>query len=245
MSKSGKSVVEPGHEIWDREWRKHNHKLHLNPNQKVVDVIRECFNDQLKHKKILELGAGSGSDIIYLAQNGAEGYAIDLSSESVENIRYWTKRKGVNLKIIKADIKNIPFPDNYFDAVYSVGVMEHFRTLMPLLQEQIRVIKPGGFLIVDVPQKYTLYTILKHVRMKSNNHPFGWETEYSKGDLLSFAQVLCQNVYRVYGRELDIILRFPWGVRSFCRRLFSKTIERTFIAPYACLNIGMVLKIRK
>ena len=72
VSKSGKSVVEPGHEIWDREWRKHNHKLHLNPNQKVVDVIRECFNDQLKHKKILELGAGSGSDIIYLAQNGAE-----------------------------------------------------------------------------------------------------------------------------------------------------------------------------
>ncbi len=237
--------TDPSQDTWNMQWNLYNNAPYFKPNKKVLEEIQKCFNTNITGKKILEIGAGSGSDIVYLSAWGAEAYALDFSRESIRSIRSWSKKKMTSVQIVKADAKKIPYPDNKFDLVYSVGLMEHFIRVLPLLIEQIRVVKPGGFLIIDVPQKYTLYTIAKHVRMSRNKHPCGWETEYSKGDLLKLAQKLEQPVHCIYGRDSDIILKLPLYMRRLLSPIFSKTIEQSRLGAYVCLCIGLVLQIKK
>ena len=240
-----KTHNKPTEEVWDKAWTFYNKKPYFKPNHKVLDVISRCFGGRLGGKKIVELGAGSGSDIICLAQKGVNAYAIDFSIESLNSIKYWAKKKGVTVKTVQADIKKIPYPSNSFDMVYSVGLMEHFTNPIVYLREQIRVVKPGGFLLVDVPQKYTLYTLAKHLRMKIKTHPFGWETEFSKANLAKIAYRLGQSVYKIYGREWDVNTRLPRFVQHTCGKLYTRFIERSLLGPYTSLAIGLIIQVRK
>ena len=127
--------------------------------------------------------------------------------------------------------------------VYSVGLMEHFDDPLPLLKQQLSIIKKGGFLLIDVPQKYSLYSIAKHIRMRFGTHPFGWETEFSIADLKKISDKLNQKVVRFYGRDLDIIQKIPIQIRPFFNSLYKKLFEDTFISPYIGLSIGMIMKV--
>jgi len=67
--------------------------------------------------------------------------------------------------------------------VFSQGVLEHFADPSAVMRDQVRVLKPDGVLVVDVPQKYNVYRLRKHAAMRAHRWPWGWETEYSVGEL--------------------------------------------------------------
>jgi len=85
--------------------------------------------------------------------------------------------------LTQANAFKIPVPDATFDIVFHQGLLEHFKDPLPLLEEQFRVLKPGGFLLVDVPQRYHIYTVIKHTLIFLNKWFAGWETEFSIGRL--------------------------------------------------------------
>jgi len=232
----------PSESLWDNQWLLYNNHPYFKPNTKILQVITQLFNHQLKGKKILELGAGSGSDIVYLAAKGADAYGLDFSAKSLESIKYWAKKKKTKVTTIKGDIQKLPFRVNSFDLVYSVGLMEHFPETTALLKKQLKIVKPSGYLIVDVPQKYTLYTIAKHLRMKLGTHPFGWETEFSKNDLYQLARKIGQKPYSFYGREFDILNKIIIDLNSPLRHSLLSLIESLPLAPNFCLCIGLIIK---
>ena len=71
---------------------------------------------------VLELGCGSGCDLLQLALHGAIATGVDVSDTHLELAR---KRVGEKAAIIKSDIHHLPFPDESFDYVYSHGVLHH------------------------------------------------------------------------------------------------------------------------
>jgi len=54
---------------------------------------------------------------------------------------------------IECDIRNIPLPDNHADSAYAIHVLEHFYRYETeeVLKEWVRILKPGGKLIIEVP----------------------------------------------------------------------------------------------
>jgi predicted SAM-dependent methyltransferase len=54
---------------------------------------------------------------------------------------------------IVADIRNIPLPDNYADEILSVHVVEHVHKweAAPMLKEWLRILKPGGLMVIECP----------------------------------------------------------------------------------------------
>ena len=108
------------------------------------------FTPHLKSgMNLLDCGCGPGSISIDLAALIAPGdvIGIDMAESTLENARKNAKERGVsNILFEAANVYELPFPDNTFNAVFSHSLVEHLRNPLKGLMEQYRVLKPGGIL---------------------------------------------------------------------------------------------------
>lgn len=96
---------------------------------------------------ILDIGCGTGHLAGELMQRGYTAWGVDLSEGMVEYAREHYNRDHFRV----GDIERIPFPDNTFDAVMCLGVMEYLEKDEPALREMWRVLKPGGRAVITTP----------------------------------------------------------------------------------------------
>jgi ubiquinone/menaquinone biosynthesis C-methylase UbiE len=153
----------------------------------------------VKGRRVLEVGAGSGRDSVRLAAAGATAVILDYSVPSLETARRVADREGVRAHFVRADALRLPFRDGAFDAVFHQGLLEHFRDPNPLLRENVRVLAPGALLLVDVPQRFHLYTLGKHILIALGRWFAGWETEFTIGELERLMRGAGVRVVQRYG----------------------------------------------
>lgn len=116
-------------------------------------------------KKVLEVGIGAGTDFIQWIRAGAEGYGIDLTEEALENVRHRLSLYSLKAKEIKlADAENIPYADNFFDLVYSWGVIHHSPNTQKCLEEIIRVAKPGATIKIMIYNRRSLLVFYRYLK---------------------------------------------------------------------------------
>ena len=116
------------------------------------------FKDIVSFKvppKILDLGCGIGRHIFYANRMGLDAYGIDLSDSAIQIAWEWAKREGFlnyREKIRQGDIRNMPFPRNYFDFATSHGVLDsmYFEIAKEAVTELSRVLKKGGLFYCDL-----------------------------------------------------------------------------------------------
>ena len=79
----------------------------------------------------------------------------------MDNIDYTTADLESPLADVKMDVHEIPFGDNVFDVVFCNHVMEHVNDDIKAMSEIHRVLKPGGWAIIQSPQDYNRDTTLE------------------------------------------------------------------------------------
>lgn len=169
-------------EHWNRFWTERADIDAVYPTDgRVVEMIES--EGPVTGKRVMEVGAGSGRDSVRLAAAGATAVILDYSMPSLETARRVAEREGVRPHFVRADALRLPFRDGTFDVVFHQGLLEHFRDPRPLLGENVRVLAPGAILLVDVPQRFHLYTVGKHVLIALGKWFAGWETEFTIGEL--------------------------------------------------------------
>jgi ubiquinone/menaquinone biosynthesis C-methylase UbiE len=136
-----------------------NYKYHRNHYQYLKEGVAEF--DQHAGKKLLEIGCGLGADLGSFALGGAIVHAIESVNSAEETLRKRFELLKKEFKFDKADFKNIPYPDNYFDVVYSFGVLHHSPWIADGISEIHRVLKPDGKVIVMLYHKGFKYYIRK------------------------------------------------------------------------------------
>jgi ubiquinone/menaquinone biosynthesis C-methylase UbiE len=111
-------------------------------------------------KNVLEIGVGHGTDIHQFAKGGAICHAIDITDSHINLAKRNFELRGYKIEIKKSDATHISYPDNYFDCVYSFGVLHHIPEIDQCISEISRVLKPGGVLYIALYHKYSLATLL-------------------------------------------------------------------------------------
>ena len=109
---------------------------------------------------ILEVGCGAGHVLGKVACGTLTG--VDLSEALLERAQ---QRLGDRAAILKGDAAALPFPDASFDKVFCTEVLEHVLDPAQVLAEIRRVLKPGGYAVVSVPNE-PLINLLKSVALK-------------------------------------------------------------------------------
>lgn len=134
-------------EVWNKVYESDNAFF----GQEASNFALLCFNHMKMNnvRRVLEIGAGHGRDTIFFASNGIEVNAVDYSVIAVEILDRLAKEKRQPIKPRVFDVKSaLPFPNGYFDAVYShmlLNMRFSLEDLHFIFSEIRRVLKPKGF----------------------------------------------------------------------------------------------------
>lgn len=170
-------------EHWERLWKKRDVKELYDNSGRIVIAVKRLWGEDLSGKRVLEVGAGSARDSFDLAALGAEVWTLDYSPASLEIIQKQNESLEFKTIPIGGDAFALPFPDETFDLVFHQGLIEHFRQEEGIIAENARVTKKDGFVIVDVPQRWHIYTVIKHILIAFGLWFAGWEKEFSLGQV--------------------------------------------------------------
>ncbi|MDD5226950.1 MAG: methyltransferase domain-containing protein [Candidatus Omnitrophica bacterium] len=149
-----------------------------------------------KGEKILEGGCGLAPYLIRLRQLGYDVEGIDYNKEPIEKVLAFDP----SLPVQVGDVTHISYPNDFFGAYISLGVIEHF-TDGPgkAIREAYRVLKPGGVFVLMVPQNHLFMKIQAPLRWLKRNSilrrlfrkPMDthyWEQYFHKNELKSMLE---------------------------------------------------------
>tara|TARA_B100000795_G_C22803119_1_gene443052 strand:- start:1210 stop:2067 length:858 start_codon:yes stop_codon:yes gene_type:complete len=100
--------------------------------------------DYNKGKRVLEIGCGRGSLSCYFSDAGYYCTLVDLSENVINVAKEIFKKSKLKADFVVGDANNLDIPDNSFDIIYSIGLLEHFEDIETPIKEQIRVLDKGG-----------------------------------------------------------------------------------------------------
>jgi ubiquinone/menaquinone biosynthesis C-methylase UbiE len=99
---------------------------------------------------VLEIGTGKGRFLVRLAKHVRDITTVDISAEEQRSARLNARFHKVEdrIKFVLQDAARLPWPDHTFGAVVTLNAMHHIRDFQPVLEEMLRVVKPGGKLVL-------------------------------------------------------------------------------------------------
>jgi len=214
-------------------------------------------------KLVLEIGAGTGRDSFPLAQRGARVVQLDYAVNSLKLLKKVSETEDIPVEILGGDTFALPFRDGTFDIIFHQGLLEHFRpdVAEKLVAENVRVLKKGGLLLIDVPQRYHVYTVVKHLLIAMNKWFAGWERSFSVGELEqvmkshgltptytygawmypSFFYRVLREVFKKLGIRLPLYPSFHSSLSRLRARL-RQAMMRTPLPLHTGISIGVVGK---
>lgn len=172
---------------FDENWKKreeslYNHWTAFEPQNQIQFAFRqhwEVFQMLLKEKsfnkgmRTLEVGCGRGSLSAYFSNAGYDCTLLDLSPKAIEIAESIFKQNQLKAQFCVGDALNLPFDDDSFDVVFSIGLFEHFndQQIEKLVKEQSRILSKGGAFIAYIVPEYT----------QNVQKSFTWINEILKG----------------------------------------------------------------
>jgi SAM-dependent methyltransferase len=110
-----------------------------------LDEIVAGFTTYRKSNRLLDVGCGAGS---LLEAAGRAGWAAEGLEVSRSAVAY---ARGLGFKIFHGELSEAGYPTGHFDVVTAFEVLEHVPSPEPILQEIVRVLRPGGVLWATTP----------------------------------------------------------------------------------------------
>lgn len=105
--------------------------------------------------KVLEVGCGAGWEAVRWAQAGMEVHGIDLSDAALDLARKNLEHNNVTAELRWGNAEELPYEDDSFDIVASLGVLHQTQSTEKAVSEVYRVLRPGGEAMISIYYKYS------------------------------------------------------------------------------------------
>lgn len=137
--------------------------------KEIWEEIKFLFDDYLiPGEKVLDLGCGNGRWVILFQEKKVNYIGTDNSEELIRI----AQKRYPKTKFQIADALKLPFPENFFDKIYSIAVLHHIPSeefRLRFLAEAKRTLKPEGLLILTVwkfHERKEIFLLLKYTFLK-------------------------------------------------------------------------------
>ncbi|MCU7835987.1 MAG: methyltransferase domain-containing protein [gamma proteobacterium symbiont of Taylorina sp.] len=132
----------------------------LRVRNNMIDLLELKVTD-----KVLEIACGTGRDSELIAKKlgkKSELHLTDISLDMISTAKHKLENSKNNINYCLSNAIHLPYPDNYFDALYSFGAVGEFSDIKQFFKEVVRVCKTGAKVVVGdenlpVWQRNTLF----------------------------------------------------------------------------------------
>jgi 2-polyprenyl-3-methyl-5-hydroxy-6-metoxy-1,4-benzoquinol methylase len=187
--------------------------------ERRLDVVFENLlaHLDLKQALLLDAGCGTGAFSVEAARRGATVVSLDCG----KNLLRETRRKGIT-SVVAADAACMPLRDGGFDVVVSSECVEHTPSPLATVRELVRVLRPGGWLVVTCPNAAWRWTCTLATALRLRPY-HGLENWPSWQELSRWADDAGLTVHRQVGLHL---FPFVLGITHPLLRRFDRLGSR-------------------
>ena len=124
--------------------------------EEVIQKSADLIEERVKPGRILDVGSGYGFFLQYMAERGWRGDGIEISQTG----RNYCRDHFPGLRIESTPLPDPSIPDSSYDAVTLFYVIEHLTDPLMVLREALRLLKPGGCLLLRWPHTTPIVRLL-------------------------------------------------------------------------------------
>ena len=124
--------------------------------EEVIQKSADLMEERVKPGRILDVGSGYGFFLHYMAERGWRADGIEISPPG----RNYCRTHFPGLKIQSNPLPDPSIPNSSYDAVTLFYVIEHLTDPLMVLREALRVLKPGGLLLLRWPHTTPIVRLL-------------------------------------------------------------------------------------
>jgi SAM-dependent methyltransferase len=223
-------------DTWDRFWSSRAEAADFYPqHERIERAVREA--GEWRGARSLEVGCGLGGSAAFQLELGIRPVLLDSSSASLAKCRAQLGREA-RVALVRGDAFRLPFKDGSLDLVFHQGLIEHFRGDAPdrIVRENLRVLRPGGAVVVDVPQAFHWESVVARPLIWTGKWFAGWQTYYTPAGLRRLAGRLGLSGARYYG---------AWMSPSFFYRALRLALRRWVALPTRPPRVPAVARLRE
>lgn len=118
----------------------------LNGLKREANYLRFMTLENEPIGNLLDVGCGGGRFLNRMKRRGWEVEGIDFDGQATSKV---TKRYGIKTHV--GDLKQCALPTNSFDVITMSQTIEHLHDPIATLRESLRILKPGGLLVMTTP----------------------------------------------------------------------------------------------
>ena len=177
------------------------------------------------NSSILEMGCGRGEFLNEFISLGMKGFGVDISNYAKNFC------KNADIKVSDITKEKLPYPDNYFDIIYSKSFIEHFYYPDEVFKEAYRVLKPSGIFINLTPEWKYIY--------RSFYEDFTHRTPFTKKSLEDIHAITGFKDIKVESfKQLPLLWNNNIVIKSFF--CFFSEVTRVLVPDYLRLKFKWV-----